>query len=208
MKKSRLYLNIGIMLLSAATLTTSLSCKPGNRPDDARKALFDGKTFQGWTVYMCDASVDDGSILLEEGNGLVQTEKQYGDFILEFEWKSMKEDAWDSGVYFRYDSVPEGYPWPEKYQVNMKKGLEGNVENLEGATSQGLFKAGEWNQFKLTVQGTQASLEINGQPAWQADGLEGPEKGYIGLQSEVQWGGQNRFRNIYLTELEKPIQAE
>jgi hypothetical protein len=207
MKKLKLNLRIKIVLLSAAILTTSLSCKPG-KPDDPREALFDGKTFQGWTVYMCDASVDGGTILLQEGNGLVQTVKQYGDFILEFEWKSLKDDNWDSGVYFRYDSIEEGHPWPKKYQVNLKKGLEGNVENLENASSQGLFKAGEWNQFKLTVQGTKASLEINGQPAWQADGLEGPEKGYIGLQSEVQWGGQNRFRNIYITELDKLPKAE
>jgi hypothetical protein len=193
---------IGVVVLVAAIGAAIMWNKPADAPDDPRKAIFDGKTFEGWTVYMCDASVSEGSILLEEGNGLVQTVKQYEDFILEFDWKTLKDDAWDSGVYFRYDSIEEGYPWPKKYQVNLKKGLEGNVEKLKGAASEGLFKDGEWNQFKLTVQDTQASLEINGQPAWQADGLEGPKTGYIGLQSEVQWGGQNRFRNIYLTELD------
>jgi hypothetical protein len=198
MKDSKTTVVIGVVVL-VVVLGAAIML---NQPADPRKAIFDGKTFEGWTVYMCDASVSDGSILLEEGNGLVQTVNQYGDFILEFDWKSLKDDSWDSGVYFRYDSIEEGQPWPKKYQVNLKKELEGNVEKLEGATSEGLFKAGQWNLFKLTVQGTQASLEINGQPAWQADGLEGPEKGYIGLQSEVQWGGQNRFRNIYVTELD------
>jgi hypothetical protein len=58
-----------------------------------------------------------------------------------------------------------------------------------------------WNQFKLTVRGTKAALEINGTPAWEADGLGEPTVGYITLQAEVPGGGQHRFRNIYLTEL-------
>jgi len=167
-----------------------------------RAALFDGKTLDGWTVIKCEAAVDDGDILIVAGNGLIQTEKKYGDFILDFEWKALRDDKWDSGVYFRYDSVPENRPWPDRYQVNLQQGREGNVGNLEGAQSEGLAKAGQWNQFKLTVRGTKASLQINGKPAWEADGLEGPEKGFIALQAEVPGGGQYRFRNIYLTELD------
>jgi hypothetical protein len=75
------------------------------------------------------------------------------------------------------------------------------VDGLEGAKSTGLILAHQWNRFKLTVQGTKASMEINGKPAWQADGLEGPAEGYIALQSEVEGGGQNRFRNIFITEV-------
>ena len=37
---------------------------------------------------------------------------------------------------------------------------------------------------------------------WQADGLGDPEEGYIAIQAEVPGGGQYRFRNVYLTELE------
>ncbi len=167
-----------------------------------RVALFDGKTLDGWTVLKCEAVVDDGDILLAAGNGLVQTEKKYGNFILEFEWKALRDDKWDSGVYFRYDSVPENRPWPARYQVNLRQGMEGNVGALKEARSEGLMKIGQWNQFKLTVQGTKASLEFNGKLAWEADGLAGPEKGFIALQAEVPGGGQKRFRNIYLTELE------
>ena len=132
---------------------------------------------------------------------MVQTEKKYGNFILEFEWKALRNDNWDSGVYFRYDSVPQNRPWPDRYQVNLRQGMEGNVDELKGAKSKGLVKDGQWNKFKLTVSGTKASLEINGKLAWEADGLEGPEKGFIALQAEVPGGGQYRFRNIFLTEL-------
>jgi hypothetical protein len=120
---------------------------------------------------------------------------------MEYEWKSLKEKDWDSGVYFRYDSIPDGQIWPPRYQANLRQGDEGNVGFLKGATSRGLFKSGEWNSFKLTVIGTTAAMEINGKPAWKADGLEGPKKGFVGLQCEVPGGGQCLFRNIYITEL-------
>jgi len=170
--------------------------KPGQRV-----ALFDGKNLDAWDVLKCEAVVDHGSILLKAGNGLVQTKRKYRDFVLEYEWKALKDSEWDSGVYFRYDSVPDNQPWPPRYQANLRQGDEGNVGGLKGATSQGLFKNGEWNSFRLTVRGATAEMQINGKPAWKASGLEGPEDSFISLQAEVPGGGQNRFRNIYITEL-------
>ncbi len=169
--------------------------------ESARVSLFDGKTLEGWDVLKCEAVVENGSILLKAGNGMVQSKKKYGDFILEFEWKSLKEDKWDSGVYFRYDSIPANKPWPPRYQANMKKGEEGNVDRLAGATSKGLFKNGEWNSFKLTVRGDTVEMEMNGKPAYKTGGLQGPKEGFIGLQAEIPGGGQCLFRSIYITEL-------
>jgi hypothetical protein len=183
-------------------LLTSCASLDSKGPDPRRVALFDGKTLTGWTVLKCEATVDKGDILLQTGNGLIQTEKQYGDFVLEFEWKALRDSKWDSGVYFRYDSVPENRPWPNRYQVNLRQGQEGNVGALPEARCTGLIKVGQWNQFQLTVEGTRASLFINGELAWGADGLEGPEQGFIALQAEVPGGGQHRFRNIYLTHLD------
>ncbi|MFH1716877.1 MAG: DUF1080 domain-containing protein [Planctomycetota bacterium] len=186
-------------LMIAAVLSTSCSVF---EPKAKSVALFDGKTLNGWTLVTCEAEVDGGEILLKAGNGLVQTEKKYGDFILEFDWKALRDDKWDSGVYFRYDSVPPKRPWPARYQVNLRQGMEGNLDELQGAKSEGLVKDGQWNRFKLTVQGSKVSLEINGKPAWEADGLAEPATGYIALQAEVPGGGQYRFKNIYLTELD------
>ena len=186
-------------IVIATVLLTSCAVFEGG---DKSVALFDGKTLNGWEVITCEATVNDGDILLVAGNGLIQTEKKYGNFILEFECKALKDNKWDSGVYFRYDTVPEGRPWPNRYQVNLRKGLEGQVGALEEAKSEGLVKDGEWNTFKLTVQGTKASLEINDKSAWQADGLGDPQEGFIAIQAEVPGGGQYRFRNVYLTELE------
>ena len=167
-----------------------------------RISLFDGKTLDGWTIITCEATVDDGEILLTSGNGLLQTEKKYGDFVLEFEWKALRDEKWDSGVYFRYDSIPAGRPWPKRYQVNLRQGMEGDIGDLKEARSEGLVKPGKWNKFKLTVRGTKVSLEMNSKQAWDADGLGEPKEGYIALQAEVPGGGRHRFRNIYLTELD------
>jgi hypothetical protein len=195
MKTYRVFLS----LISVVILSTS--CSVFNR-GIKRIALFDGKTLDGWTVIKCQAEVSDGDILLVSGNGLVQTEKKYSDFILDFEWKALRAERWDSGVYFRYNSVPSNRPWPNRYQVNLRYDMAGYLGNLAKVEDKSLVKAGEWNHFKLTVQGSTASLEINGKPAWETDGLEGPETGYIALQAEVPGGGQYRFRNIYLTELD------
>ena len=189
------------VLFSLASVVLLTSCSVLNT-DGKRIALFDGKTLDGWTVIKCQAEVNNGDILLVSGNGLVQTEKKYGDFILEFDWKALRTEKWDSGIYFRYDSVPPNRPWPDRYQVNLRYDMAGYLDNLRKVQDKSIVKAGEWNRFKLTVRGITAKLEINGKPAWEFDGLEGPERGYIALQAEVPGGGQYRFRNIYLTALD------
>ena len=163
--------------------------------------LFDGKTLTGWTLLTCEAEVDNGDLFIKAGNGLVQSERKYCDFILELDWKALKPAKWDSGIYFRYDPIPPKRHWPVRYQANLKQGDEGNVAELKGANSAGLIKPHEWNHFKLKVSGSHAELEINGKPAWKVDGVEGPAESYVALQAEVPGGGQHRFRNIYITEL-------
>lgn len=162
--------------------------------------LFNGKDLAKWDVLKCEVVIQDGALLIKAGNGLVQTKEQYANFVLDFEWKALKPDKWDSGVYFRYTSVPKGRPWPGRYQTNIRQGMEGNVGSLKGARSKGLTKAGEWNRFVLTVDGTKAALEINGKPAWKADGLK-VAKGYISIQAEVPNGGQFLFRNVRIKVL-------
>lgn len=181
-----------------------LSASPADAdpPDGYAISLFDGKTLDGWHLTGCEATVKDGTIAIEAGNGLLRTDARYTDFVLELDWKALKPDHWDSGIYFRCELPPPGSkrPWPTRYQVNLRKGIEGNVAGLEGAASEGLCKPGDWNRFRLTVIGTTAALDINGQPAWKADGLESP-CGYICLQAEVPGGGRFLFRNLRLTEL-------
>jgi hypothetical protein len=165
------------------------------------RSLFDGKSLNGWIVTGCEAVVDDGMIHLKSGNGIVHTAHRYRDFILDLEWKALDSTKWDSGIYFRCELPPKGRPWPSRYQANLLKGQEGNVGGVKEATSKGLVNDGEWNRFRLEVVGTKASLEINGKPAWEADGIKSLD-GFIALQAEVPGGGQFLFRNINITEVD------
>ena len=184
-------------LLLLVFLMTSGSASADNK----RVSLFNGKNLDGWTVIKCEAEVTNDNLLIKSGNGLVQSKKKYRDFVLEYEWKALGKNNWDSGVYFRYNSLPENRPWPKRYQANLLKGKEGNVGGIEVATSKGLIKEREWNTFKLTLQGSKISLLINGKEAWKADGLEDLEAGFIAVQAEVPGGGQHLFRNIFITEI-------
>ncbi len=189
-----------LMLLWITACSANLAAAADDAPQGFTRSLFDGRTLDGWQVTGCEAVVQDGAILLKSGNGLVRTDHRYSDFVLELDWKALGTEMWDSGIFFRCPLPPQGVPWPKDYQVNLRKGMEGNVGGLEGAQSEGLTKPGEWNHFKLTVAGTTAALAINGRPAWKADGLKRPS-GYIALQAEVPGGGQFLFRNLQITEL-------
>ena len=170
-----------------------------------RAKLSGGPTLDTWVVTGCDVGVEDGVIRLRGGDGFVRTLERHGDFELQLDWRALRESNYDSGIYVRADLPPEGKPWPTRYQINLKQGGEGNLLGLSGAQSKGLIKPGEWNHFKITVRGNTAALEINGQPAWKASGLENAD-GYIGLQSEVDGGGQFEFKNIELVDLDfKPL---
>jgi hypothetical protein len=164
-------------------------------------SLFDGKTLQGWKVVTCEAEVVDGAILLKAGNGFLQAEKDYGDFVFECDWKALNTNMWDSGVYFRAGD-PEGkFPWPKNHQVNMRRGQEGTIGGVDKAKAASLYKPGEWNHYKLTVKGQTAELEFNGQKAWSRGGIE-PAKGHLCLQAEVPGGGQFLFKNLTILELD------
>ena len=168
--------------------------------------LFDGKTLAGWVVTTCKADVEDGKLVILEGLGFVRTEKMYGDFVLELDWKNRKPEKYDSGVYFR-SALPVGdNHWPDGYQIDLQQGREGTVVGHKKAKANGLAKPGEWNHFKLTCVGHSAELEVNGKPAWKVEDIK-PLQGYIGLQVEVPNGGQFEFRDIKVKPLTPPTSA-
>ena len=169
-------------------------------PSGVRVALFNGQNLDGWHVTNCDVVVEDGVLLAREGDGFVRTDHQYRDFVLEWSSRPLKADTWDSGVYFRCELPTGKRPWPKAFQINLLRGQEGNGVGLPKAVSQQQVQPGQWTQFKLTVVGDHAAMEIHGEPAWQTDGITSPQ-GYSGLQVETPGGGQFEFKEIYVTEL-------
>ena len=163
-------------------------------------SLFNGRDLNGWHAVHCEAAVEDGALVITGGDGLLRADHRFADFVLELDWRPRNMEKYDSGIYFRCEEPAEGKKYPDKYQINLKQGDEGNLIGFPEARSKGLVKAGEWNHFKLKVQGDTAALEINGQPAWKTAGIEKKE-GYLGFQVEVPLGGQYEFKNITIQEL-------
>lgn len=162
--------------------------------------LFDGKSLAGWTVENgCQASVADGVLKLEAGDGWLRSHYILSGFDLHVEWNALKQEQYDAGIYLRAGS--EGSPFPKRgYQINLKQGQEGNIPRLQGATSTGLvLPAGQWNVFDISVRGETVALTINGKPAYRVGGLK-TEPGYVGIQVEVPLGGQFELRNIRIAE--------
>ncbi len=188
--------------LLALLISLNLLASPlfAQQPKGATTSLFNGKNLDGWVVTDCKVGVENGALVLQEGDGLVRSHHQYKDFVLELDWKARKAEMFDSGIYIRGELPVAPRKWPTKYQINLKQGFEGNVTTIKPAASTGLIKPGEWNHFKITVIGKTADMEINGKPAWKTDQIETPS-GYIGFQAEVTLGGQFEFKNIAITEL-------
>jgi hypothetical protein len=98
MKEAHLYLFTALVLLFA--LNTS-SCG-----QDRWISLFDGDTLKGWSDHSGHATyrVEDGTIVeqavKESPNSFLCTEREFSDFILEFE-VYLDDDELNSGVQFR-----------------------------------------------------------------------------------------------------------
>jgi hypothetical protein len=166
-----------------------------------RYPLFDGKTLSGWTAENgAVAVVQDGALLLKAGDGWLRSDHTYGDFQLHIEWKALKAEGYDAGIYLR--ASREGKPFPKPgYQINLKEGQEGTLIGIKGAQVNDKIKPGEWNTFDITAKGTTCALDINGERAYEVDGLT-IERGYVGIQVEVPLGGQFLVRNVEITELD------
>jgi hypothetical protein len=162
--------------------------------------IFDGKTLQGWKQLggAADYRVIDGAIVGSSrpgsANSFLVTEKDYGDFILEFE---VRQDVGptNSGVQFRSKSEPtfengrvHGYqtdidPSPRQwsggiYDEAQRGWLYTGEMNPPAKT---LYKYGEWNHYRIEALGPRLRVWINNGPA--ADVIDDVLKeGFIGLQ--------------------------
>lgn len=177
--------------------------------DDEKKAgfvsLFNGRDFTGWrfvgkggmTAEAPNWSVADGVIALSGGGSPhLSTDREYADFEMRFEWRAVREDkGYNSGFYVRSGEKLGSN------QINLAKGAEGKLMYGKGvggdAVPQLQKPAGQWNEWRIVVEGSKAAFWCNGQQAWDAANLS-PEKGYLGLQAE---GAALEFRNLRLREI-------
>jgi hypothetical protein len=217
-------LTVCIFTLSLASLVKAEDFKP----------LFDGKTLEGWEQHGGKAKyrVEDGTIVGSSvpntPNSFLCTTKQYGDFILELEFKV--DPALNSGVQIRsevFDKPMETkigektYKFPADrvhgYQVEIDpsaraysggiydEGRRGWLQNLkDNEAARKAFKPNEWNKFRIECRGPSIKTFINDVPAVDIED-DVTLKGHICLQ--VHGVGKREeplevsWRNIQIQEL-------
>lgn len=180
--------------------------------------LFNGKNLSGWkqlngkAKYTIEKGEIVGTTVFGEPNSFLATEKDYGDFVLEFEYKV--DSTMNSGVQFRSLSTPEfknGRVHGYQFEIDPSaRGWTGGVYD-EGRrdwlytmdvnpATKPAFKQGQWNKARIECIGTAIRTWINGMPAaYVIDDMT--PKGFIALQvhsimNKTDEGRQIRWRNL------------
>lgn len=213
-----------IVVLLGALAGADQSDKDGFVP------LFNGKDLKGW-VSVNGApstwSVKDGLIVTTgKPTGYLRTEKQYENFILEFEWMHVPPSptaVGNSGLFVWCDPLPAvGTGYSRGIEVQVLVNLEkenaytshGDIFSIWGASCvpdrphpQGWDRclpserrckgANEWNHYRVEANDGQIKLAVNGKVVSGVSKCN-PRKGYLALEAE---GSECRFRNLKIKEL-------
>ena len=215
-----------------AVLALVLSLGAVAAEEDGWAKLFDGKTLDGWIQKNGIATyrVEDGTIVGKTApgspNSFLCTEKDYGDFELEFEVKLFDNEL-NSGVQIRsLTKEPEGdakFGRVNGPQIEIEaSGENGGESGYIYAEACGgwmtpddkrlpkkIFKDGEWNKYRIVATGARIQTWINGEAVEDLIDearFESHPKGFIGLQ--VHGVGdkgpfQVAWRNIRIKVLDK-----
>lgn len=190
--------------------------------------LFDGESTDNWVVRSGTATyhVEDGAIVgttvEKSGNTFLCTQKEYEDFILEFEVKV--DMGLNSGVQFRSrvaesemtfvfrakDGTPRSRRIPEDrvygYQVEISKAENENSGGIYDEARRGFFLNGEvtaegkkafedhqWNKYRVECRGSSIKTYING--VLCADFRDSlTPRGIIGLQVH----GMREYKKLHV----------
>ncbi|CAN5837022.1 DUF1080 domain-containing protein [soil metagenome] len=180
------------MALLALALSFSGFAKDGKWVE-----LFNGKNLKGWKKLQgtADYKIENGAIVgvsrLNTPNTFLATEKMYGDFILELEFKI--DDGLNSGIQFRsntrekntgvhgyqYELDPSARAWSGGLYDEQRRGwLYAMERNPAGKKA---FKNGEWNKVRIEAIGNSIRTWLNGVPT--ADIVDDmTPSGFIALQ--------------------------
>ena len=220
----------GCALFSLAELTAHSADSPTPGAERPWVSLFNGRDLSGWVpldVAPGTFSVRDG-IIVSTGfpTGLMRTEKQYENFILELEWRHLKPGG-NAGVFVWGDGLPApGSPFARGMEVQVLDNgfnvsgknewytTHGDVFPVHGAkmtptgrissTGQRSFpseerskSSPEWNHYRVEANDGVLRLSVNGKEVTVGKGCS-PRKGYLCLESE---GSECHFRNLRIREL-------
>lgn len=181
-------------------------------------SLFNGENLDGWVNVNCAPETwtvrDEMIICTGFPTGVMRTEKQYQNYVLELEWKHLHPKG-NAGLFLHsYPITALGQPFTRSIEVQVMEGNHGDIFSIHGAkltpitahpggwdralpTEKRSKPAGEWNHYRVESRDGVVTLSVNGKVVSQAVNCN-PRKGYICLESE---GSEVHFRNIRIQEL-------
>lgn len=230
MQRRAVWMSVVLSLL-AGTVSFAED-KKDNTPPEGFTALFNGKDLTNWKGLVANpkerakmssdelatkqAKADEAmrahwhakdGVLVFDGKGdSLCTAKDYGDYELWVDWKI--EAKGDSGIYLR------GSPQVQIWDTDLKDaavgsgGLYNNQKNPSKPTKKADKPVGEWNTFRIIMEGDKVTVYLNGELVvdkvvmenyWERD-KPIYETGSIELQNH---GNTLYFKNIYVKELKK-----
>jgi uncharacterized lipoprotein YbaY len=183
--------------------------------------LFDGRSLAGWQAFLPGGDpartwqVEDGVIRCSgTPAGYIATEETFESFELTLEWRwDPQTGAGNSGVLLRVGA--EDRVWPRSIEGQLQSGSAGDIWNIgevpmeaDPARTSGrrTIKArassekpiGEWNRYRIVLDGGDLELWVNGVLQNTARNCE-VAPGRIALQSE---GTPIEFRNVVIRPIE------
>ena len=187
-------------------------------------SLFDGQSLTGWVGNKSSYLVKEGMIVIEPkggGGGNLYTEKEYGNFILRFEFQltpgannglgihaPLEGDAAYVGKEFQIlDNEAEKYAGLQTYQYH------GSLYGVMSAKRGFLRPTGEWNQQEVRINHPYVTVILNGEVILEGNYLEASQSGTLdkkehpGLSRSrghigfLGHGDVVRFRSIKIKEL-------
>lgn len=184
------------LCLYALTFMSSCSDSKDNAP---WQPLFNGSDFENWTqlggeaIFEIQGSEIVGTTVSNTPNSFLTTQKNYGDFILEFSY--WVDPSMNSGVQIRSQSLP--YYMNGRvhgYQIEIdpsKRAWSGGIYDEarrgwlvpldQNPEAQAAFKQNEWNHYRVEAIGDTLKTWVNGVPAAHLIDELTPS-GFIGLQ--------------------------
>ncbi len=210
------------ILLAGQALGLSAADEPGEWKD-----LFDGKSFLGWHIRGGQASYhidqDHQTIVgvTKRGtpNTFLCTDRVYGDFILEYEFKV--DPRMNSGVQIRSNPREnDGVVWGYQIEIDpsdrawtagiYEESGRGWLNPLDkNPAAQKAFRQNEWNHVRVEAIGDSLKTFLNGVPAADLKD-DRTSAGFIGLQVHGTGSAEPlevRWRNLKIQDLAIPADA-
>jgi hypothetical protein len=169
--------------------------------------LFDGRALTGWTpVGKADWQVQDGSITFVTGQGMLVTDRPFGNFELSLEF--MGEKTANSGVFIRCPAVGAGtVSQTTCYEINIFDPHEtaptGSIVGVHSVLPDRPDTAGKWNTYQIVARGAHLTVKLNGKTTVDMDETKmNLVNGTIALQAGGPGGpGRISFRSIKIRSL-------